>query len=96
MGKNRKDKTHKIPSNCPNICPHSSYPNAADANPSNEQLFHLIQNYRQIHTPEKMYKVYAIDFKFREQDRELRKEVRKGRREMSVGGGVGRKGKLRF
>lgn len=38
-----------------------------------EQIFHTIQNYKQIHTPEKMYKVYAIDFKFREYDKETRK-----------------------
>jgi len=35
----------------------------------------MFQQFKQIYTLEKHYKVYAIDFKFREYDREHKKKI---------------------
>lgn len=40
-----------------------------------ELQFYTFQQFRQIFTPEKLYKVYAVDFKFREYDREHKKRI---------------------
>jgi len=40
-----------------------------------ELQFYTFQQFRQIYTPQKLYKCYAIDFKFREYDKEHRKKI---------------------
>jgi gamma-glutamyl hydrolase len=40
-----------------------------------ELQFYNFQQFRQIYTPQKLYKVYAIDFKFREYDKEHKKRI---------------------
>ncbi len=42
-----------------------------------------MQQYKQIHTPQKMYKIYAIDYKYRYVDKEARKEL-KNQRSISI------------
>ena len=40
-----------------------------------ELQFYTFQQFRQIYTPQKLYKVYAIDFKFRDYDKEHKKRI---------------------
>lgn len=61
-----------------------------------EQIFHSMHQFRQIHTPLKMYKVYAIDFKYRETTKESRKEIQEAKNSNKRSSSIVNRATLKF